>query len=85
MQAIESAALAALLGCGAALALTPTAIALSLRIGAVDVPRDFRRMHKRPVPRGGGIAILLIVIILLSIAFPLCCALRKFPFLFGGF
>ncbi|MBQ1262120.1 MAG: glycosyltransferase family 4 protein, partial [Clostridia bacterium] len=59
MQAIESAAFAALLGCGAALALTPTAIALSLRIGAVDVPRDFRRMHKRPVPRGGGIAILL--------------------------
>lgn len=59
MKGIDSAALAALLGCGAAIVLTPAAIALSLRIGAVDVPKDFRRMHKKPIPRGGGLAILL--------------------------
>lgn len=59
MDGIERAALAAILGCGAAFALTPAAIALSLRMGAVDVPRDFRRMHTRPIPRGGGVAILL--------------------------
>lgn len=59
MDGIERAALAAILGCGAAFALTPAAIALSLRMGAMDVPRDFRRMHTRPIPRGGGVAILL--------------------------
>jgi UDP-GlcNAc:undecaprenyl-phosphate GlcNAc-1-phosphate transferase len=37
--------------------LTPTAIDLAGRIGAVDVPRDTRRMHKRPMPRTGGVAI----------------------------
>ncbi len=37
--------------------LTPTAIYLAERIGAVDVPRDTRRMHKHPIPRTGGLAI----------------------------
>ncbi len=31
---------------------------LGWRIGAVDVPRDARRMHQKPIPRCGGIAIL---------------------------
>lgn len=35
----------------------PTVIGLSWRIGAVDVPRDWRRMHPKPIPRAGGIAI----------------------------
>ncbi|MDR2610680.1 MAG: hypothetical protein LBC58_04415, partial [Clostridiales Family XIII bacterium] len=38
-------------------ALTPLSMRLAGRIGAVDVPRDNRRMHDRPVPRFGGFAI----------------------------
>ncbi|MBQ9761074.1 MAG: undecaprenyl/decaprenyl-phosphate alpha-N-acetylglucosaminyl 1-phosphate transferase [Clostridia bacterium] len=37
--------------------------ALSWHIGAVDVPRDGRRMHKKPIPRCGGIVIMLSVVI----------------------
>lgn len=29
---------------------------LAVRIGAVDVPKDGRRMHNRPIPRMGGLA-----------------------------
>lgn len=42
-----------------AFALTPMSIKLAHRIGAVDVPLDKRRMHKRPIPRFGGLAIFL--------------------------
>ena len=46
-----------------ALALTPLAIWLAPKIGAMDVPRDNRRMHTKPVPRFGGIAIFLATLI----------------------
>ena len=39
------------------LALTPTAKALAYKIGAIDVPKDKRRVHKKPIPRLGGLAI----------------------------
>ena len=45
-------------------ASTPFVMKLAVRIGAVDVPRDNRRMHKVPIPRLGGLAIV--------IAFLLC-------------
>ena len=32
------------------LALTPTAKALAYKIGAIDVPKDKRRVHKEPIP-----------------------------------
>ena len=41
----------------AALAATPLVRALAIRIGAIDVPKDNRRMHKTPIPRLGGLAI----------------------------
>lgn len=41
-----------------ALMLTPLAMRISWRIGAVDIPRDWRRMHTISIPRGGGLAIL---------------------------
>lgn len=37
--------------------LTPAAIWLAPKIGGVDIPKDNRRIHTRPVPRVGGIAI----------------------------
>ena len=36
----------------------PPVIALCWRLGAVDVPRDWRRMHRESLTRGGGIAII---------------------------
>lgn len=38
-------------------ALTPPVKRLAHRIGAIDVPKDARRMHKKPIPRLGGLAI----------------------------
>jgi len=40
-------------------AATPLVRRLAFRIGAVDVPKDNRRMHKHPIPRLGGLAIFL--------------------------
>ncbi len=37
--------------------LTPPVKRLAYRIGAIDVPKDGRRMHKKPIPRLGGLAI----------------------------
>ena len=39
-------------------ATTPVVRRLAYRIGAVDIPKDTRRVHKRPTPRIGGLAIL---------------------------
>ncbi len=36
---------------------TPAVSVLAYKIGAIDVPKDERRMHKKPIPRIGGLAI----------------------------
>ena len=41
----------------ASFASTPLARELAIKIGAIDVPKDSRRMHKTPTPRLGGVAI----------------------------
>jgi UDP-GlcNAc:undecaprenyl-phosphate GlcNAc-1-phosphate transferase len=51
-------ALAALVAAILVLALTPGTSVLARRVGAVDEPSD-RRIHVRPTPRLGGIALLL--------------------------
>ena len=38
---------------------TPLVKNLAYKVGAVDVPKDNRRMHKTPIPRLGGLAIFL--------------------------
>ena len=40
-----------------AYAITPPVRVLAYKIGAIDVPADGRRMHKKPIPRLGGLAI----------------------------
>ncbi len=37
--------------------LTPPVRVLAYKLGAIDIPRDDRRMHKKPTPRMGGVAI----------------------------
>jgi len=40
-----------------AFALTPVIRVLAFKIGAIDVPKDARRMHKTPIPLIGGLGI----------------------------
>ena len=40
-----------------AFAATPIVRVFAYKIGAVDVPKDDRRMHKKPMPLLGGLAI----------------------------
>lgn len=50
----------------------PVAKGFAYRVGAIDVPKDSRRMHKKPIPRLGGIAIFtafFLAVICLSIDF----------------
>lgn len=44
--------------------LTPVAKKLAIKVGAIDVPKDNRRVHTKPIPRMGGLAI--------YIAFTIC-------------
>ena len=36
---------------------TPVSMVFAHKIGAIDVPKDNRRMHNHPIPRIGGISI----------------------------
>ena len=36
---------------------TPLVKSFAYKVGAIDVPKDARRMHKKPIPRLGGLAI----------------------------
>ena len=42
-----------------ALVATPVVKSLAFKMGAMDVPKDNRRMHDHPIPRMGGLAIFL--------------------------
>lgn len=37
--------------------MTPLVKKMAYKVGAIDVPKDARRMHKEPIPRLGGLAI----------------------------
>jgi UDP-GlcNAc:undecaprenyl-phosphate GlcNAc-1-phosphate transferase len=37
--------------------LTPVAIRMATRLGAIDQPDEGRRVHRLPIPRGGGLAV----------------------------
>lgn len=51
--------------------LTPVAKRLAHKCGAIDVPKDNRRVHKEPIPRLGGLAIYLSTVISLLILAPI--------------
>ena len=60
-----------------ALISTPVVRSLAFRIGAVDVPRDNRRMHDHPIPRMGGLAIFFGFVLSVLIFLPLSAQLRS--------
>ena len=53
------------------LLLTPVVKAFSIKVGAVDVPNDDRRMHKHPIPRLGGLAIFFGFVVAMLLFVPL--------------
>lgn len=50
-----------------AFAATPLVKKLAVKIGAVDIPKDNRRMHHKPIPRLGGLAIFAAFVISLAV------------------
>ena len=54
---ITKVGLALLVAAVLAFAVTPLVKRLAQKVGAMDVPTDGRRMHHRPIPRMGGLAI----------------------------
>ncbi len=55
--------LALLVSAVLAFLITPLVKRLAERVGAMDVPTDSRRMHHRPIPRMGGLAIFIAVLV----------------------
>ena len=49
--------LALVVAVGVSFLSTPLVKNLAVKVGAIDVPKDDRRMHKTPIPRLGGLAI----------------------------
>jgi UDP-GlcNAc:undecaprenyl-phosphate GlcNAc-1-phosphate transferase len=73
--------------------LTPLAARIATRAGAIDLPGAARRVHARPIPRGGGLAVvsafLLVGVAALAVNDQLRLAATgtgggKFVALFGG-
>ena len=54
LSVVATAAAALVAAALVSLISTPVVRSLAFRIGAVDVPRDGRRMHDHPIPRMGG-------------------------------
>lgn len=58
-----------LLAFAVSFAATPFAIKIAPKIGAIDIPKDQRRMHTKPMPRFGGISMFLGTEIALAVFF----------------
>jgi len=65
-----------------ALITTPVVRSLAFRVGAMDVPKDSRRMHDHPIPRMGGLAIFFGFILSVLLLLPLTTQLKGM--LLGG-
>ena len=71
LPAIGYVLLALILAAVIAFATTPLVKMLSVKVGAIDVPRDNRRMHDHPIPRMGGLAIFFGFIVSVLLLLPL--------------
>lgn len=63
--------IAFLIAMAVAYIVTPFVIKLAYKVGAIDVPKDNRRVHKVPIPRLGGIAIFIGFMVSLLVTFRL--------------
>ena len=51
--------------------LSPIAKRTAYKIGAIDVPKDDRRMHKKPIPRLGGLAVFFAFLVTVLLLVPM--------------
>jgi UDP-GlcNAc:undecaprenyl-phosphate GlcNAc-1-phosphate transferase len=79
---VGTAAAALLVAAIVALITTPIVKSLAFKVGAVDVPKDSRRMHNHPIPRMGGLAIFFGFVLSVLIFLPLSRQLKGM--LLGG-
>lgn len=56
--------------------LSPVAKFVAHKIGAIDIPKDERRMHKEPIPRLGGLAVFLAFLATVLVLVPVDMELR---------
>ena len=56
--------------------LTPYSIRLAYKVGAIDIPKDERKIHQKPIPRIGGLAFIGGFFISTFLIF-LCCEIDK--------
>lgn len=56
-QSVAYVVLALLVALVVSFLMTPVVKSFAYKVGAIDVPKDDRRMHKKPIPRLGGLAI----------------------------
>ena len=56
-QLMAPVALALLTALVVSFLMTPVVKSFAYKVGAIDVPKDERRMHHKPIPRLGGLAI----------------------------
>ena len=82
LPAVGAAAAALAAAALVALLTTPVVRSLAFRVGAVDVPKDGRRMHDHPIPRMGGLAIFFGFLLSVLLFLPLTPQLRGM--LMGG-
>ena len=64
---------------GISLATTPFAKRVSIKLGGIDYPKD-RGLHKEPIPRMGGIAIVLGFMLTMLILLPFLPEMRTMQF-----
>ena len=64
------------IACVATAILTPFSIRLAYKVGAVDVPKDERRAHAKPMPRIGGLAFI-VGFFISTLIILLCCEIDQ--------
>ncbi len=60
------------IACVSTAILTPFSIRLAYKVGAVDIPKDERRIHSKPMPRIGGTAFIIGFLVSTLIMFLFC-------------
>ena len=71
-QLMAPVALALLTALVVSFLMTPVVKSFAYKVGAIDVPKDERRMHKVPIPRLGGLAIFIGFMLMILEVVKLC-------------
>ena len=76
-QLITLVALALVVALVVSFLMTPVVKTFAYKVGAIDVPKDNRRMHKVPIPRLGGLAIFIGFMVSILLFVPITPEMRS--------